>query len=112
MDASLVSALIGGIGVIATAVSSYLVAKQSTKKDQAINDRQQLSKDEQQFRSEMWERIRSLEELVDKYHQRITELEDQLRESKVQYAELEIENKCLSTKVEELEGELRQLQHL
>lgn len=119
MNDVLISAASSIAGMIVTGVFGFLVAKQNSKKDIAISDREQLSKDEQEFRAKIIERMNLLQEQVDKYHQKSIELEETIvlwknkyveldKEWRVKYTELEMENKQLQNKVYVLEMRLKE----
>lgn len=121
MNDTILTGIISLSGMFITGLFGFLVAKHNNKKDLAINDRQQLSKDEHQFRSEIYERMQILQEQVDKYqeqvefyHQRSVQLEETVvlwknkyveldREWRTKYTETEIENKHLNNKIYVLE---------
>lgn len=114
MNDTWLSALSSVGGMLVTGTFGFLVAKQNNKKDMTINDRQQLSKDEREFREKIIERMNLLQEQVDKYHAKSIELEEIVvlwknkyveldKEWRMKYTELEMENKQLQNKVFVLE---------
>lgn len=105
-DPAVISAIAAALGTIATAILTFLGTRSSDRKDITINDRQQLSKDEQQFRAEMREQIRELQELVNQYRQQIVSLEEEVRQYKLRITELEIENRWLKAEIHELKKKL------
>jgi predicted RNase H-like nuclease (RuvC/YqgF family) len=125
---TLVSGAFGVLGMFVTGILSLFVAKNNNKKDQSVTDRQQLSADEQKFRDDLYERMKVLEDqvekymkLVDKYHYRSIALEEEVmqwknkyveldKEWRFKYTELEIENRHLQNKVFVLESHLKKMQ--
>lgn len=121
MSDAWISAISSVAGMGVTGLFGYIVARQNNKKDINITDRQQLSKDEQEFRQNIIERMNLLQEQVDKYHQKSIELEETVslwknkyieldKEWRVKYVELEIENKQLQNKVFVLEMRVKEKQ--
>jgi hypothetical protein len=119
-NATFLSGLFSVSGMAVTGVVSYLVARNKSKSNLAMNDRQQLSKDEQQFRQEIYDRMKDLQEDVDKYHKKTIELEDSIllwknkyleldKEWRTKYTEIEIENTHLKNDVEVLRNQLTKM---
>jgi predicted RNase H-like nuclease (RuvC/YqgF family) len=96
--------LITGVGGI---LSTIVVTKITSKKDISINDRIQLSKDEQEFRKELRETFTSYKEDLEKSRMEINSLREEMVKLKDANLELTLENKILQNKVETLTFELQ-----
>lgn len=107
-------------GMTVTGIVSYLVARNKNKSNLAVIDRKQLSTDEQQFRKEIYDRMKDLQEDVDKYHNKTIELEDSIllwktkyleldKEWRMKYTEIDIENKHLKNEVEVLREQIKKM---
>lgn len=121
MEPTVVTAIISGLVGVVTAIIGYMTARNAAKKDIFVTDRQQLSQEQQQLRAEMREEIKSLKEEVARWTNRYLELEANMEQLKItnltlqmevdkwreKYDALLVENKELTARVNELEGELR-----
>lgn len=97
--------LITGVGGI---LGTIVVAKITSKKDISINDRIQLSKDEQEFRKELRDTFTSYKEDLDLSRKEINSLRDEMIKLKDANLELTLENKVLQNKVDTLTLKLQQ----
>jgi chromosome segregation ATPase len=121
MDATLIIAVIGGIVTVIGSLIAYMTAKNSAKKDMFVTDRQQLSLEQLELRKEMREELKILRDKVDGWTNRYMELEGNMEELKLtnlklqmevdkwkdKYDTLLTENEQLTSRVVELEGELK-----
>lgn len=121
MDATVITAIVSGAVAVCTAAITYMTAKNSTKKDLFVTDRQQLSQEQQQLRTEMREELRALKDEVKGWTNKYIELEGSMDEMKLtnlkltmevekwkeKYDDLLQENEALQKRVGELEGDLK-----
>lgn len=105
LEPSFIMAVMGGVGVIATAIFTYLGTRRTKGTDLAIADRQQLSKDEQEFRQGMKDEITRLNTLLDKERDRANQLEKDNIQLQKQLAEVQIELLRLKVIVEKRKDE-------
>lgn len=96
MDASVISAISGFGGILVTSVVGVIVAKVNNKKDLTINDRQLLSKDQQQFYDMVMNQVRLLQDRADN-------LETEVGHWKAEALQLRTENTALNDKLSHLE---------
>lgn len=104
------SSVIAAISSLATAVGVALVsflkdkslAKINANKAVTLSEKDQLSK----FSSDMWERIRTLEDKLEKNQVKYEQLLDKYDDMEKRAIYLEIENKQLNDKVRYLEEKL------
>lgn len=97
MDASVISAIAGGVGVAVTSVVSLVVARVNSKKDVTISDRQQLSQDQQLFYDLVMKQVKE-------YGERADLLEAEVVKWKEEALQLRIENSELRAQINHLEG--------
>lgn len=121
MDATVLTAIVGGLVTIIGSVIAYMTARNASKKDMFVTDRQQLSQEQQQLRAEMREELKSLRDEVKAWTHRYIELEGNMEELRLtnvkllmevekwkeKYDTLLTENEGLQKRVGELEGDLR-----
>lgn len=121
MDATVLTAIVGGVVTVIGSVIAYMTARNASKKDIFVTDRQQLSQEQQQLRAEMREELKVLRDEVKVWTTRYIELEGNMEELKMtnlklqmevdkwkeKYDDLLQENETLQRRVGELEGELR-----
>lgn len=93
------------VGVISS-ITTFFVAKTNSKKDLTINDRQQLSEDEKQFRAELRDTINSYKEELEQARNDIRQLRGEVEKLHKINLDLTLENKQLQLKVDSLRTEL------
>lgn len=120
MDPITLTAAISGAVAVVTGFITYLGGRNSTKKDIFVTDRQQLSQEQQQLRTELREEMKVLREEVKAWRDRYLELEDNMEQLRLtnlklqmeveqwkeKYNSLLTENESLTSRVNELEGQL------
>lgn len=102
MKDTLISAIASVVGMFVTGGFGYLVARNTSRKDVTINDRQLLSEDERQFRTELKEMMTSYQEQV----KELTAEVDRLTKSNLN---LETEMQKLTARNESLERQVQSL---
>jgi chromosome segregation ATPase len=121
MDATIITAMVGGIVTVIGTLIAYMTAKNAAKKDMFVTDRQQLSLEQLELRKEMREELKILRDEVKGWTNRYMELEGGMEELKLTNLKLQMEvdkwrekydtllseNEHLTLRVGELEGELR-----
>jgi phage shock protein A len=100
MKDSLINAISNVLGMLITGGFGYFIAKGQNRKDLTINDRQLLSEDEKQFRAELVAELQRNREEIMALRAEV----DTLRRQNIN---LEIENKQLQFKIDELRAELQ-----
>jgi hypothetical protein len=108
------TALISAGVAVVTAFITYMTARHNARKDIFITDRQQLSKEQQDFRKEMREELNYWRAKYDKLEEQMNSLattnvrlQAEVELWKEKYEVLAKENEKLVQRVNELEGELR-----
>lgn len=89
------SAWITAIATLVTAFATYFVTKNNNKKDIAISDRVQLSKDQYQL-------IAELRQMMVEQRDELDNLREEIRQLQAVNINLTIENKQLQQKINEL----------
>ncbi|MCY8197720.1 hypothetical protein MOC90_06055 [Bacillus spizizenii] len=102
MKDSFISAIASVLGMFVTGGFGYLVARNSSKKDLTINDRQLLSEDEKQFRTE-------LKEMMLAYQDQVKELTSEVDRLTKSNLSLETQVQQLTTRNEALERQVHSL---
>lgn len=92
MDASVIASLSGFAGVVVTSVVGIIVAKSNNKKDVTSLERQQLSKDQQDFYDMVMNQVKSLQD-------RTVQLEEEVAKWKSEALALRIENSEVNAKL-------------
>lgn len=98
MDASVISGLSGFAGIVVTSVVGIIVAKVNNKKDITIQDRQQLSQDQQAFYDMVLSQVKTLQERAD-------QLELEVARWKTEALQLRIENAELNARLNKYIGQ-------
>lgn len=98
-DASWITAVSTLVGSVIT----YLVTKANNKKELAINDRMQLSKDQYEF-------IGELREMMVEQREEIDNLKAEIKELQAVNIALTIENRQLQQKITELTNKLEKFE--
>jgi chromosome segregation ATPase len=105
---------------VVSSIGTWVVTRGSNKKDLQINRQQQLSKDEQEFRKELRDELKSHRDQVSHLTARVTDLhdinlkqqitiqnlEDKIDDLTLVNIKLETENRELNVKVDELMNKL------
>lgn len=91
--------LIGAVGTIIGSVIGYFATKNNNKKDLAINDRMQLSKDQYQLISE-------LRQMMTEQRDEIEGLREEIRQLQAVNINLTIENRELQKQIQKLTDKL------
>lgn len=102
MKDSLITAIGSVVGMFVTGGFGYLVARNTSKKDVTINDRQQLSEDERQFRTELKEMMLSYQEQVKELSAEVERLTKSNLALEAQVQSLTIRNESLERQVHTL----------
>lgn len=102
MKDSVISAIASVLGMFITGGFGYLAAKNTSKKDLTINDRQLLSEDERQFRTE-------LKEMMLKYQEQVRELTAEVERLTRANLALEAQVQQLTARNESLEKQVQTL---
>ena len=89
LDPNIIAPVVSGIGVIITAIYGYKSTKRSANKDEKVNDRQLLSKDEQEFRSTILQENKILRETVEELTSEVNLLKIENGKFKLRILELE-----------------------
>lgn len=89
------SAWITAIATLVTAFATYFVTKNNNRKDVAISDRMQLSKDQYQL-------IAELRQMMQEQRDELDNLKDEIRELQAVNINLTVENRQLQHKISEL----------
>jgi predicted RNase H-like nuclease (RuvC/YqgF family) len=93
------SAWLTGIATILGSVVTYFITKSNNKKEMAMSDRMQLSKDQYQL-------IAELRQMMQEQREEIDGLRDEIKQLQAVNINLTIENKELQTKIGELMARL------
>ncbi|MFF2480258.1 hypothetical protein [Paenibacillus sp. NPDC058071] len=102
MEVGVIVSLVSLAGVIATAAFNYRQNKNNNSKELYVSDRQTAKEIREELRSE----IKQLRDEVAMWRVRSLDVEDQLREWKDKYAELEIDYLKALSRIAELEKRL------
>lgn len=94
------------VGVISS-LTAYFVARNNNSKDMTINDRQQLSEDEKNFRTELMNTINSYKTDLFEARKEIKELRTEVASLHKLNIALTVENRELQMKVDDLRDELK-----
>ncbi|MGG3801259.1 hypothetical protein [Metabacillus fastidiosus] len=102
MQDSFIAALGSIIGIFVTGSFGFLAAKNQSKKDMTINDRQLLSADEKQFRNELKEMMLSYQDKVVNLTAKVEELTKANLSLETQVQSLTLRNESLEKQVQTL----------
>lgn len=102
MKDSLISAVASVLGMFVTGGFGYMVARNTSKKDVTINDRQSLSEDERLFRTE-------LKEMMLAYQDQVKGLSAEIETLTKSNLSLELKVQQLTTRNESLEKQVHTL---
>lgn len=102
MDASWIAAAITSIGVVSTAVYSFMGTRNSNRKDIAIAERQSISADYQVLIQELKDAFKANSEELKSNKEEMVSLRKEVKELREENLALLIENKKLNAKVEDL----------
>ena len=111
MSSEMVNILVPAIVGLVSSFITYLVSKNNNSKDLTINDRQQLSEDEKQFRAELRETILEYKRELSEYRDKIVELNGELYKARKEIRELNTEGRRLHEVNVELRIELTSLKN-
>ena len=111
MSSEMVNILVPAIVGLVSSFITYLVSKNNNSKDLTINDRQQLSEDEKQFRAELRETILEYKRELSEYRDKIVELNGELYKARKEIRELNAEVRRLQEVNVELRIELTSLKN-
>ena len=90
------------VGLVSS-VSGFVIAKSNNKKDITVNDRQQLSEDEKQFRAE-------LKGMIDSYKVELAEAREEIKSLREEVSQFHMINTKLSVEKEQLSVEKKKLE--
>lgn len=93
------TAWLGAVGTLVGSVITYFVTKNNNRKELAINDRMQLSKDQYQL-------IAELRQMMTEQKDEIEGLRDEIRQLQAVNINLTIENRELQEKIQNLTNRL------
>lgn len=102
MKDTIISAVASVLGMFVTGYFGFLAARNSSKKDVTINDRQLLSEDERLFRTE-------LKDMMFKYQEQVMGLTNQIEKLTKANLNLQVKVGELTTRNESLEKQVHTL---
>lgn len=106
MNEDLISVFVPALVGLVSSVFTFFISKSNNNKDLAINDRQQLSEDEKQFRAELRETIDGYKNELVSYRLEIASLHKELSQANREIGKLSREVNRLQQVNQELKVEL------
>ena len=94
-NSTLITSTLALVGVVVTAIISYKVTRQTVNRDMLTTHRLSLSQDEKDFRSDLLVEVKSYRDEIRTLMQEVDSLRDV-------NAELQVTNKMLAIKIDEL----------
>jgi uncharacterized coiled-coil DUF342 family protein len=107
MTPEVIQILVPAVTAIIGSIVTFLVAKNTTKKDLTMNDRKALSEDEKAFRQELRDSIKGYKDDLDEARKEIRMLSDEVAQLHKINLELTLDNKRLQEKIDDLRTELQ-----